>query len=57
MSAQALFQPDVLNVDVNALLNNLLDWHLGASQNEAQKTAIRHVLASLVNKRAPGKSR
>lgn len=54
ISAHATLQPDVLSVDINALLNTLLDWYLSGSHNEAQKTAIQHVLASLVNKRASG---
>jgi hypothetical protein len=48
-------QPEVLAVDINVLLNTLLEWYFSTNHNQTQKSAVQHILASLVNKRAPGK--
>ncbi|GHJ87563.1 hypothetical protein NliqN6_3965 [Naganishia liquefaciens] len=47
-------EPEVLSVDVNALLNSLLEWYLSSlHHSQTQKVAVQQILASLANKRAP----
>ncbi|KAJ9107913.1 hypothetical protein QFC19_002656 [Naganishia cerealis] len=46
---------EVLKIDCDAWLTSLLDWYLAKDHNEPQRAAVQLILASIINKRAPGK--